>query len=125
MPGLAAVVWVFGMLTFVSGGSVLFGPESVSRIAGEVVGFVLWFNFLSAPFYILAGIGLWRGAPWGMKLAGWLALLCALVLLALILFIISGQAYELRTLLAMSFRFVFWGLLFLYARKRLSSSLVI
>ena len=117
-PGAAAIAFLFGLLTLVSGASVLFGPESVSRMAGEVVDFVLWFNFLSGPFYLLTGFGLWMGRPWAVKLCAVMALMCALVLVALLIYIAIGQAYEMRTLAAMSLRFIFWALLYLYAFRR-------
>ena len=40
------VAIVFGLMTIISGGSVLF-IESARRAAGDYVPFVLWFNFLA------------------------------------------------------------------------------
>lgn len=66
MAGAAAAV--FGVMTVVSGGTVLFGGDQLSRLAGNVVSFVLWFNFLAGFAYAMTGLGLWfaRGG-----LAGW------------------------------------------------------
>ena len=116
--GAAVLVFMFGLLTLISGSTVLFGPESFSRMAGEVVDFVLWFNVLSVPLYLLAGAGLWRGSFWIVGLSAFMALMCALVLLALLLHISTGEAYESRTLVAMSFRLVFWALLYGFVARR-------
>ena len=61
----AAVAVIFGLLTIVSGGRALFGGVDM----GAVVPFVLWFNFFAGFAYVLAGIGLWRGAGWAPMLA--------------------------------------------------------
>jgi hypothetical protein len=61
----AAVAVIFGLLTIVSGGRALFGGVDM----GAVVPFVLWFNFVAGFAYVLAGIGLLRGAGWAPLLS--------------------------------------------------------
>ena len=61
----AAVAMVFGLLSIISGGRALFGGVDM----GAVVPFVLWFNFATGFAYVVAAIGLWRGAGWAPMLA--------------------------------------------------------
>ena len=96
----AFVAIAFGALTLVSGGRALFGGADM----GNVVMFVLWFNFLAGFAYILAGIGLWQARPWGATLS--LAILAAtlLVFAAFGVHVLRSGAYETRTLGAMILR---------------------
>ena len=107
---LAAVVAVlFGIATVFSGGRVLFGPESARIAAGEIVPFVLWFNFVAGFAYVVAGIGLWRGSPSAARLSVAIAALTALVYLAFGVHVVLGTAHELGTVLAMTFRTGLWA----------------
>ena len=63
----AVVAVVFGVATIRAGGSVLFGDGA--QAAGNVVGFVLWFNFLAGFAYVAAGAGLWLRRRWSAQLA--------------------------------------------------------
>lgn len=106
---LGVLAIAFGALTLWSGGMVLFGPDAARVAAGQVVPFVLWFNFLSGPVYIVAGIGIFRGHRVGKKLAIVLALALG-GLFALFLAVIgAGQEWETRTLGALIVRFGFWS----------------
>jgi len=98
----------FGIATLVEGGGVLFGSPAAVAEAGDVVPFVLFFNFGAGFLYILAGVAtLARHTP-----ALWLARLLAVtsvgVLIALLVHIVAGEPYEPRTLVAMSLRSAFW-----------------
>ncbi len=100
----AIVAVVFGLLTILSGGRALFGGADM----GAVVPFVLWFNFCAGFAYVLAGIGLWRGAAWGVWLALGLALATAGVFAAFLWHIRLGGAWEARTMGAMILRTGIW-----------------
>ena len=105
---LAGIAILFGVATIISGGAVLFGNAESRAAAGAVVPFVLWFNFASGFAYILAGIGLALWKPWGAWLA---ALIAASILVASAVFaahIMSGGAYEMRTVMAMTLRAAVW-----------------
>ena len=106
MLGLGAVV--FGVMTLVSGGSVLFGGASARAEAGAVVDFVLYFNFGAGFAYVAAGIAVVRAKRWALHLAGVLAATTLLVLAALGVHIGLGGAFETRTVAAMALRSVFW-----------------
>jgi hypothetical protein len=98
---------LFGLLTIISGGSVLFSNQA-QQAAGNYVPFVVWFNFLAGFAYIAAGIGLWFEQRWAV----WLSFLIAGV--TLVIFAIfgghiwSGGAYELRTVAALGLRLTVW-----------------
>ncbi len=106
--GLAAVL--FGLVTIMEGGHVLFGGPEPAAAAGAYVPFVVWFNFLAGFAYIAAGLGLLTGRPWGGRLALVLALATLLVFAAFGVHIALGGAYETRTVLAMTLRSGFWVL---------------
>lgn len=98
---------LFGLLTIASGGYVLFGGDSATQIAGHVVWFVLWFNFLAGFGYVLAGIGLLRRQRWAFRAALALAAGTLVVLSAFSLHVLQGGAYEVRTVVALAFRMLF------------------
>lgn len=117
---IAALVAVaFGIVTVISGGRVLFGPESARVAAGAVVPFVLWFNFLAGFAYVLAGVGLWRRDPRAARLAAAIAAATALAYLAFGLHALTGGAFERRTAVAMAVRTGVWTVIAALACKYL------
>lgn len=106
---LVALVAVgFGIMTLKGGGAVLFGDEAARRAAGNYLPWLLWFNFLSGFVYIAAGVGLWLQQRWALQLSMALAAAIALAFLAFGWHILSGGAYEQRTVVAMSARVGVW-----------------
>lgn len=103
---LAAIV--FGAVTIFSGGMILFTEGVARTAAGNVVPFVLWFNFLAGFFYILAGAGIFYWRKWGVSLSALIAVATLLIGAALLFHINAGELYETRTLAAMGLRSVFW-----------------
>ncbi len=61
LVGTGAAAIVFGIMTLVSGTSILFLSQKASEMAGDFVPFVLWFNFV-AGFCLL----------WSTYLARWI-----------------------------------------------------
>lgn len=108
---LGAVAVIFGLMSLYSGGAVLFGSEEQRTAAGAVVPAVLWFNFLTAPAYVAAGIGILTWRRWGAQLA----LIVLLSLLGasayLLQSVLAGTAYEMRTVLAMALRVALWAII--------------
>lgn len=98
------VALIFGALTVVSGGRALLNRAGM----GDVVGFVLWFNFGAGFAYVLAGLGLLRGAEWAGRLALAIAAATILVFAAFGGHVMSGGAYEMRTVAAMTLRSAVW-----------------
>ena len=112
----AGVAVVFGLLTIISGGSVLFGGDAAQATAGNTVGFVLWFNFLSGFAYVLVGAGIALGTRWAAAAAVLLALAIAAVFALFGLHIWQGGAYEMRTMGAMILRLAVWVVIAAVAR---------
>lgn len=116
---MGAVAVIFGLLTLKTGGQVLFGDELYREAAGNYVPFVLWSNFISGFFYVLAGIGIVLRKPWSV----WLSLLIAastlLVFAALGLHVFADGAYETRTVAAMTLRSTVWTVIFILAHRQL------
>jgi hypothetical protein len=105
---LGAAAILFGILTIVSGGRVLFGNAAARSAAGAVVPFVLWFNFAAGFAYVVAGYGLMARKRWAVRLSVGIAVATVLVFAAFGVHVWSGGAYELRTVGAMSLRSVVW-----------------
>jgi hypothetical protein len=106
VPGAVAIL--FGMLTVLSGGRVLFGDAAARSAAGAVVPFVLWFNFAAGFAYLVAGLGLMARRSWAIGLSIAIAAATVLVFAAFGVHVWSGGAYELRTVAAMSLRSIVW-----------------
>jgi len=106
MRASALFAVVFGVLSVLSGARVLFGGGAES--AGDIIAYIVWFNFLAGFAYVAAGVGLWRRRPWVAGAALGLALLNALFFAALGGHIGAGGAYEMRTVAAMALRTAFW-----------------
>lgn len=98
----------FGLLTIKEGGTVLFGDEAARSAAGSYVPFVLWFNFVAGFAYVIAGAGLWMRQRWAAWLAVAIAAATALTFAAFGAHVVSGGAYEQRTVIAMSLRTLVW-----------------
>ncbi|MCF8149470.1 MAG: hypothetical protein K9K30_12150 [Burkholderiaceae bacterium] len=105
---LAIAALAFGTLTIFSGGRALFGSAEAQAALGNVVPFVLWFNFTAGFFYVIAGAGLLGAKPWAATLAVLLAAATVIVSLAMAVYATTGGAFEMRTVGALAIRSVFW-----------------
>ncbi len=116
---ITTVAVLFGLLTIKSGGSVLFIDGPARQAAGNYVPFVLWFNFLAGFVYIIAGLGLWMQKQWAV----WLSVFIALATLAIFaifgIVVLNGEAYEVRTVAAMSLRTVVWALIATFTYRKI------
>ncbi|MCC2110538.1 MAG: hypothetical protein KDJ16_00720 [Hyphomicrobiales bacterium] len=108
LTAAAAVGAVFGVMTILSGGSALFGSEAAKAAFGNIVPFVLVFNFCAGFAYVAAGLGLLRGYRWSAWLAVGIAGATLLVFAALAVHIVTGGLYETRTVEAMTLRSIVW-----------------
>lgn len=102
----ASVAVAFGILTIIVGGRTLFGGSVARAGAGNIVPFVLWFNFCAGFGYVVAGFGLflWKAAP----LSAAIAVATLGVFVAFAIHIHVGGAFETRTIGAMTLRSLFW-----------------
>ena len=116
---ISAVAILFGLLTIKSGGSVIFidGPDR--QAAGNYLPFVVWFNFLAGFIYLIAGAGLWLQKQWAVRLSAFIALATLIVFAAFGIAVLNGQAYEVRTVAAMSLRTVVWVVIAIFAYRKI------
>ena len=105
---VAVIAVLFGILTIISGGRVLFGGPEAQAGAGNFVPFVLWFNFGAGFAYVASGIGLMMNKKWAVWFAIFIALSTILVFAVFGLHILNGGAYEMRTVGAMTLRSLVW-----------------
>ena len=117
MTAAGAVAVLFGGLTILSGGQALFGGPEAHAAAGNVVPFVLWFNFGAGFAYVIAGTGLLIRQAWAVWLSGIIALATVLVFVAFGVHVQQGGAYEVRTIGAMVLRSGSWVLIAVIARR--------
>lgn len=105
---LSIAAIVFGVLTVFSGSQALFGSAAARAELGQVVPFVLWFNFSAGFVYVLAGAGLLLAKRWAAPAAWFLAASTVLVSLAFAAHVGAGGAFEMRTAGALLIRSLFW-----------------
>ena len=105
---LALVAIVFGVVTIVVGGKTLFGGPEARTAAGNIVPFVLWFNFVAGFAYVIAGVGLFLWKRWAAHLSAVIAAATIIVFVAFAIHIFLGGAFEARTVGAMTIRSALW-----------------
>lgn len=108
---VGGIAGVFGLTTLAAAGNVLFGPPPVQDLAGDIVPFVVWFNFCAGFAYVAAAIGLWTARPWGHRLAIVIAVATFVAGLGYAYVALTGKAVEPRTGAALAFRTAVWALL--------------
>jgi hypothetical protein len=97
-----------GALTIISGGLVLFGPETAQRAAGDAVPFVLIFNFVAGFAYLVGAAALWQNHRAARWIAQAIGIATLVVLASFAVTALTGAPVELRTALALPFRAAFW-----------------
>ena len=105
---LALIAIIFGVVTIVVGGKTLFGGTEVRTAAGNIVPFVLWFNFVAGFAYVIVGVGLFLWKRWAAQLSAAIAAATIAVFIAFVAHISLGGAFESRTVGAMTIRSVVW-----------------
>lgn len=104
--GLTGVL--FGVATLIEGGHVLFGGAVARAEAGDVVPFVLRFNFGAGFVYVASGLATLLGRSFATWLARVLAVSTLGVFVAFGAHVLAGGAFEQRTVIAMTLRSGFW-----------------
>jgi hypothetical protein len=105
----AAAAVAFGLVTIVVGGRTLFGGPVARAAAGDIVLFVLWFNFIAGFAYVIAGAGLLAWRRWAARLSAVIAVTTIAVFAAFGMHVLAGGAFELRTVGAMAMRSLVWA----------------
>ena len=119
---LAIAAIAFGVLTVFSGGRALFGGLEARAELGNIVPFVLWFNFVAGFVYVLAGVALLQTKRWAAPMALLLAVSTVLVFAAFAVHIVAGGAFEARTVGALSLRSLFWVVVALVALRAMKAT---
>lgn len=119
---LAIMAIAFGAVTVYSGGQALFGSPEARAAVGNAVPLVLWFNFFAGFVYILAGAGLLRRRPWALYAALVLASTTALIAAAFGVHVLSGGAFEMRTIGALAIRLLFWIVVLVVATSAMKAA---
>lgn len=105
---IALIAVAFGIVTIIVGGKTLFGGAEQRAAAGNIVPFVLWFNFVAGFAYVLAGFGLFLWKRWAAQLSAAIAVATIAVFIALGIHIFFGGLFEIRTVAAMTIRSAVW-----------------
>jgi hypothetical protein len=105
---LALVAIIFGIVTISVGGKTLFGSAEERAAAGNIVPFVLWFNFVAGFAYVIAGFGLFLWKRWAAQLSAAIAIATIVVFIAFGVHIFLGGMFEVRTVGAMIIRSAVW-----------------
>ena len=108
LAAVALFAGLFGVATIASGGRVLFGGDAARAAAGHYVPFVLWFNFLAGFAYVWAAVGIALARRWAALLSLGIAAATILVFLAFGAHLLTGGAFEPRTVAAMTLRTLVW-----------------
>jgi hypothetical protein len=106
MAALVAVA--FGIVTIIVGGKTLFGDPEQRAAAGNIVPFVLWFNFFAGFAYVIAGFGLFCWKRWAAILSAAIAVGTIAVFIAFGIHVVLGGTFETRTIGAMIIRSAIW-----------------
>jgi predicted RND superfamily exporter protein len=101
---LASILAAFGLLTLFLSSSVIFDLFGVRAKEGNYVLFIVWANFLSSLFYLLAAYGFIESKKWTAPLLGISAIVLLLAFVGLFIHINAGGIYETKTIGAMAFR---------------------
>jgi hypothetical protein len=104
----ALVAVAFGIVTIIVGGKTLFGGPAERAAAGNIVPFVLWFNFIAGFAYVIAGCGVFLWKRWAAQLSAAIAITTVAIFVALGIHIFLGGAFEARTIGAMTVRSLVW-----------------
>jgi hypothetical protein len=86
----------------------LFGRPEIRASAGNIVPFVLWFNFIAGFAYLMAGLGLLLWKRWAAQLSAGIAITTLAVFATFGIHVVLGGAFEARTVGAMMLRSIVW-----------------
>lgn len=119
---LALVAVAFGIVTIIVGGKTLLSEGEERAAVGNIVPFVLWFNFVAGFAYVIAGVGLFLWKRWAAKLSAVIASATIAVFIAFGIHVFLGGEFEIRTVGAMIIRSAVWVVIATSACRTLGSS---
>lgn len=101
---LAAVGVAFGAFSINASSGVLLAPGNAA--AGDR-GWA-WFGLVNGAAYVVAGVGLWRLSLWAVRGAVLIAAATLAVFVAYGVWVLFGNAVDVRTVAALGVRFAVW-----------------
>lgn len=101
---LATLLGGFGLLTLFLSASVIFDLFGIRAKEGNYVLVVVWANFISSLFYLIAAYGFVKAQKWTTKLLSISTFILFIAFIVLIFHISAGGIYETKTIGAMIFR---------------------
>lgn len=107
---------IFGLATIFAGGSVIFDLFGMREKEGNYVLFVVWANFICGFLYIISSIGFFKRRKWTFGMLSLAFLILIATFLSLAIWILEGNIYETKTIMAMTFRTLITLALWLVAR---------
>lgn len=113
---------IFGLMTLKEGGFALFDINGARASDGNIVPFVLQFNFFSGFIYILIAFGLYKKKEWVKRLSLVMVVGIMTVFLFFIMHINNGGLYETKTLYAICFRSFTWIFIALISNRKLKNN---
>lgn len=115
---------IFGIATILGGGFALFGGSAGKLFAGDFIPIVLWFNFFSGFFYVVAGVGIMFRKLWSTDLAILIASSTITMFVVFGTYVLIGVHYEFRTVIAMAVRSTLWVVVSFIGAKRIGGHLL-
>lgn len=115
------IALVFGALTIKAGGLVLFTEGEFHQRQGDFVPFVVWFNFIAGFAYITAAVGIFCMCAWSIQLSYAIATATAAFFILFGMHVIADGAYELQTVVVMTFRTLLWIVISFVVHSKITS----
>ncbi len=121
----AIILMLFGLLTIFMGGSVIFDLFNIRAKEGNYVLFVVWANFICGFLYVIAAAGFYKARSWTIKPLTVALIILLFTFMALYIYIQNGEAYENKTLMAMTFRTILTVIFIMLSYYKINKSKVL
>lgn len=117
----AVFLLLFGLLSLFMTISVIFDLFDVRKMEGNYVLFVVYANLVCAIMYLFSAYGFFTEKQWTTMCLFVAACILILAFVGLLIHIVTGGIYELKTIMAMTFRtfitMVFTGISWYYLSR--------
>lgn len=117
------VLFLFGVMTLMLSGSIIFDLFGIRAMEGNYVDFVVWANLVASILYIATFIDFVRNKKWNWHYLAYSFVILVGTTIAFWIYIENGGIHEAKTVKAVVFRTIFTGILlsisFIKYKKRL------
>lgn len=104
LPITGTILLLFGLVTLFLSNFIFFGLFGLREVMGNYVLFVVIANFFCSILYLFASYGMFKNKRWTTQILIYTLLILVLTFIALMIYIVSGGLYEMKTIVAMTFR---------------------